>query len=101
MAVNRERKKIEREVSSFDIEYMSVDHVIEAMISFKKQYGGNARFLEERHAYSDGHYIALCVEVFETDEEMAKRIALEERWAAEDAERDRKEFERLKAKFGN
>ena len=31
---------------------------------------------------------------------MSKRIAQEEKWEAEQAERDRRDFERLKAKFG-
>jgi hypothetical protein len=36
----------------------------------------------------------------ETDYEMTKRIGKEERWEAEKTARDRVEFERLKAKFG-
>ena len=35
-----------------------------------------------------------------SDEAMARRIKNEEIWEANQAERDRKEFARLKAKFG-
>jgi uncharacterized protein with von Willebrand factor type A (vWA) domain len=39
-------------------------------------------------------------EIPETDEQMNERIANEERWFAGDEERERREFERLQAKFG-
>ena len=43
----------------------------------------------------------MSIKVPETDEEMARRIREEERWEAEKTARDRAEFERLKAKFGD
>jgi hypothetical protein len=45
--------------------------------------------------------LAVSVKVPETDMEMTRRIREEERWEADKTARDRVEFERLKAKFGD
>ena len=51
--------------------------------------------------YEGGTYLAVIAESPETDTEMAKRIADEERRETQKDERDRQEFERLKAKFSD
>jgi len=100
MTVNRERKKIWREATSLDMEYMSLDSVIAELQSYRNQYGAHTRIEKRHYDYSDGEYYAVMCERDETDYEMTKRIGKEERWEAEKTARDRVEFERLKAKFG-
>lgn len=100
MAVNRERKKIKREVDTLDIDYSTVAEAIRELQSVRERYGDDARIGRAQYDYSESEYWAITCMVDETDEQMRKRIAQEEKWEAEQAERDRRDFERLKAKFG-
>lgn len=63
-------------------------------------HGADARLKKYQAEYSDSEYLAVYAYEPETDAEMSKRIAQEEKWEAEQVERDRRDFERLKAKFG-
>jgi hypothetical protein len=100
MAVNYERKKVKREVATLDIDYSTVAEAIRELQSVRKCHGNDARIERSRYEYSDGEYWAITAMFDETDEEMRKRIAEEEKWEADQAVRDRRDFERLKAKFG-
>ncbi len=100
MAVNYERKKVKREVATLDIDYSTVAEAIRELQSILESYGSDARIERSHYEYNDGEYWAITTMVDETDEQMRKRIAHEEVWEAEQAERDRRDFERLKAKFG-
>lgn len=100
MKVNRERARVWREVTSVYLEYSSLDSAIAELQKYRDQYGANTRIQKHDYAYEDGYYYAIMQERDETDAEMSKRIAQEERWAGEQAARERAEFERLKAKFG-
>ena len=100
MAVNYERKKVRREVATLDLDYSMIDSAIEELQNIRRDYGRELRIERRSYDYSDGEYWAVMGERDETDEEMRARIANEERWEAEQAERDRRDFERLKAKFG-
>jgi hypothetical protein len=101
MTVNRERKKVWREATSLDMEFSSLDSVIAELQSYRNQYGAHTRIEKRHYDYSDRVYYAVMCERDETDQEMARRIREEERWEADKAARDRVEFERLKAKFGD
>lgn len=101
MYVNREREKVWREAEELDFEYWSLEDVMKTITRLLSEYGGQARVEMKERSYSDSTYWALMVERYETDEEMSKRIAKEEYWANMQAERDRKEYDRLKAQFGD
>jgi len=100
MTVNRERKKVWREVTSLDMEYMSLDSVIAELQSYRNQYGAHTRIEKRQYDYSDGEYYAVMCERDETDYEMTKRIGKEERWEAEKTARDLAELARLKKQYG-
>ena len=100
MTVNRERKLVWHEKTSIDFEYHTLDEAIANLQRYREDYGGDARIDERHHKYSDGTYLAIMVKEPETDLEMTKRIAQEEHYAAQQEERDRKDFERLQKKFG-
>jgi outer membrane protein TolC len=100
MTVNRERKKIWQEATVLDLEYDSLSESIAKLERYRVLFGDATRIQKQDYEYGDGTYLALMVERDETDAEMNKRIALEERWEAEQAERDLRDFERLKAKLG-
>lgn len=100
MTVNRERKLVGHEKTSIDFEYDTLDEAIANLQRYREEYGGAARIEERHRAYSDGTYLAIMVYEPETDKEMTTRIAREEHYAAQQEERDRKDFERLQKKFG-
>jgi hypothetical protein len=103
MAVNYERGRVYREVATLDLDYSSIDAAIEELQNIRRDHGAERsklRIQRQSYDYSDGEYWAVMGERDETDKEMRKRITDEERWEAEQAERDRRDFERLKAKFG-
>ena len=100
MTVNRERKMIEVEYTSIDFEYNTLDEAIERLQKYREELGGDA-FFDTRHcSYNDDTYLAIMTKRPETDAEMAKRIAQEEHYAAQQEERDRQDYERLQKKFG-
>ena len=98
--MDRERKMVSREVSTLDVDYRSLGSLLEDIQNLISQYGAEAQVEKRPYSYSDGEYVAVLAVLPETDEEMARRIAKEEHWQAQQALRDRAEFERLKAKFG-
>ena len=100
MTVNRERAKVWREVTSLDLEYDSLSEAIANLERYRGLYGDACRIQKRDYEYGDGEYWAIMQERDETDAELTKRIAQEEKWEAEQAERDRRDFERLKAKLG-
>ena len=100
MTVNRERKLVWHEKGSIDFEYNTLDESIDKLQHYRADYGGDARIEERHREYSDGTYLAIMVNELETDKEMAHRIAREEKYAAQQEEFDRREFERLQNKFG-
>ncbi len=100
MKVNRERARVWEEVVHVDLNFLTLAEAVTKLQGYRAQYGHTAEIRKRSYDYGDGEYWAVMQERDETDREMTKRIALEERWAADEAERDRRDFERLKAKFG-
>lgn len=100
MTVNRERMMIWAEYANINLEYDTLDEAIERLQEHRKQIDGEARFELRSHAYEDDSYLALMVKRLETDAEMAKRIAQQERFFADREKRERAEYERLAKKFG-
>jgi len=100
MAVNHERQKVWAEVTTVDLDYATLAEAITKLQGYCAQYGDTARIQIRDRDYGDGEYWAVMQERDETDGEMIQRITQEARRDAEQAIRDRAEFERLKAKFG-
>lgn len=100
MTVNRERLKVWREVTSLDLELVSLSDVIDTLQRYREEYGDATRIEKEFYQYDDGYYWAVMQERDETDVEMLTRINQEEQREAWQTEHDRREFERLVAKFG-
>jgi hypothetical protein len=99
--VMTERRKIEREVGTISPDYRdTVLSVIESLQKFVDKHGHNCWVETKEHCYQDGDYLAVMIEDWETDEEMARRIQIEEHLHRQNEERERDEFERLRAKFG-
>jgi hypothetical protein len=65
-----------------------------------KRYGSNAFFTFEPHRYYDDDVLVIKAVREETDEEYAIRMKRNEEQRLSQEEKDRKEYERLKAKFG-
>lgn len=100
MRVNRERIKVRVEVDTVDLDYETIQRAIQILEDLRDRYGADARIEKCTRAYEDRQYLAVMVERDETDAEMAKRIEEAEYWAARSEENDKREFERLKKKFG-
>jgi hypothetical protein len=98
--VNRERLMVSKRMESLDLDCSTLGSALETIQCLIDKYGPDAMICEYED-YSDNKYLAVSVKVPETDEEMARRIREEERWEADKTARDRAEFERLKAKFGD
>lgn len=94
---------------------ITVSHVVEKWISIDcvslesfrieidewiKQYGPNTYFSLEPNGYGDGENLVIKVKREETDEEYAIRMKNNEEYRLAQEEKDRKEYERLKAKYG-
>ena len=94
MPVKRERIKVQTEVESLCLEYMTVGDAINQLEYIRNTYGADARFMKRSYDYSDGEYLAVMVEREETDDEYAARTVRIE-------ENEKREFERLKKKFGS
>lgn len=85
------------------------DDIIHTMEELKLDYRGRDIFFEyESYGYDGGVEIRLAERRFETDVEYNRRMKVEEKQAAADSKaklakeaKERKEYERLKKKFGS
>jgi cell fate regulator YaaT (PSP1 superfamily) len=102
MTVNYERKMVPNEKTSVDFEYDTLEQVLKTVEKLIQQYGKDAKIISRTEPYSnsDRKYMCIYTDEPETDEEMAKRIAYEEKYAKIAEERDAAEFKRLQEKFG-
>lgn len=82
-----------------DIDYATLGEFRDRIDGWIKQHGRNAMF-EFQDDDSYGRHIVLKAERLETDEEYNQRKASEEHYKKIAEERDKKEFERLKKKYG-
>ena len=99
--VNYERKMVSKEQTSVNFEYDTLEHVLKQVKDLIKTYGKDAKILCHCAEYSDSdkEYMYVYKDEPETDQEMAGRIAQEEKLVAMIEERDAAEFKRLQAKF--
>ena len=99
--VDRTRKTI-RAYSGVDVDikWDTLKSALAEIQGLIETYGDDAEIDTYTPPYSDSEYLGVYIMREETDKEMAARIKNEEIWEANQAERDRKEFARLKTKFG-
>ena len=100
MTVNRERKKVRKEVTSVNFDWDTLEQVKKEVERLIKEYGKDATILKTTDGWSDHEYYGVFIYVDESDAQMSARIDQEEKYAAQEYEREAKEFERLKNKFG-
>ena len=94
------RKLVDEAATSFYVEDHTLGEIYETVKELIEDYGKDARvmyYYPDR--YSDSKYLYVFRKRPETDEEMAKRLAYEAKMAADREEYERREFERLSAKF--
>ncbi len=103
MKVNYERKMVPtQQTTSIDFEYDTLEQVLKKVEELIEDYGKDAKIMCHTEIYSDSdkEYMYIYKDELESDEEMAKRIAYEEKFAKLDEERDAAEYKRLQEKFG-
>jgi hypothetical protein len=100
MAVNRNRKMIKVFATTIDLEGITLNKALERIQEYVADYGDTAFIDTYQYSYDDTEYLAIYQRRLETDEEMATRIADDEKWERQSGEQDRADYERLKAKFG-
>lgn len=101
-------KKMIRAVARDDVKYSLSGKLSEALEEIQKlieEHGADATLDidKECEAYSDYEYAYARVYIMreETDEEYAKRVAQEKKYAEQREQQDREAYERLKKKFGS
>ena len=98
--VDRSRKIVNAYTGAdLDLEYLTLKDASARIQELIARYGEDANIKMRSEPYSDSEYLGIYAARAETDQEMARRIAQEEKWAKEQEERDRRDFERLSAKF--
>jgi hypothetical protein len=101
MTVNRERQKTRAEDGYFDIDYLTLEQIARIVATFIEYHGKDAVIVpKDGGKYDDGQYLAIMVTRDETDDEMAHRIMREEALEKTAAAHEKREYERLKQKFG-
>jgi len=102
MKVNYERKIVAKQQTSVDFECNTLEDVLNKVKRLIEEYGNDAQIMGQCEPYSDSDRETLYVfkDEPETDEELARRIAHEEKYAKIAEERDAAEFKRLQEKFG-
>lgn len=100
MAVNRERKLVDTEVSTLDVNYRTLRDILNEIQDLISSYGADAEIRKCQYDYDAGEYLAVMAKRLEDDSAYSTRIAYEEEWEQRQNARDAIEYERLKAKFG-
>ena len=100
MTVNRERKMVQARAYYLDLDYETLADARKEIDRLIAEYGETAVIKTYQESWDDTDRLGVFVDRAETDDEMAKRIAQEERYEKDQAEWDRREFDRLKAKLG-
>lgn len=102
MAVNYKRETVLKEVDSLEsLEGETLGDILTRVQGYITRYGAKAMIVQQSYQYSDGSYLAIMQETLETDEQLAGRIAQEEKFEAEQTARDLAQYNKLREKFGD
>jgi len=99
MSINYERKMIDQEVNTLDVEYDTLKQVQDKIADLVERYGPDATVQKCSDAWSDYTYLGIFVKGLETDQQYNKRLTYEKKWAEDAEARDVAEFNRLKKRF--
>lgn len=99
--VNYTRIMKAREQSTLYLDGYTLEDAVAELERMIAMYSKDAmlNLRQEPYSYSDKEYLAVYTSEPETDEEMTKRIAIEEKYAKMDEDRDAADFKRLSEKF--
>ena len=100
MIINYERQMRCRKQTSFYFEGDTLKEILKTIEGLIQQYGEDVKIMSEVEPDSDKEYFYVFTKSPETDDERAKRIALEEKYVRLRETIDAAEFKRLQAKFG-
>ena len=97
MPVNCERKMVKSEVDTLYVNYINLELLLNHVKGLIKKHGPDA--VVQMMSSDFGAYVGVTALVPETNVQMERRIAQEERAEKEQDERDQKEYERLTKKY--
>jgi len=97
MAVNCKRKMVKSEVDTLYVNYINLELLLNHVKKLIKKHGPDA--VVNMMSSDFGAYVGVVAMVPETNVQMERRIAQEERAEKEQDERDQKEYERLTKKY--
>jgi len=97
MAVNYERKMVKSEVDTLYVNYINLELLLNHVKKLIKKHGPDAHV--QMMSSDFGAYVGVTALVPETNVQMERRIAQEDRLEKEQEEQDRKEYERLTKKY--
>lgn len=94
------KRELVNRYSHFDLDDdTSFERVSQEMEDFKSKYPNGTQFQFEKRYYDDSAYFTLTCRDLETDEEMEKRITLENNSIKCKEAKERAMYEQLKKKF--
>ena len=98
--VNYDRQMVSKKIDTitYDLDGFVADS-IKKLQKIIDEYPTARISYEEIDSYDSRYGMVLYAEVEETDEQLASRIAMEEKIEARNEERERQMYDRLKAKF--
>jgi len=97
MDVNCKRKMVKAEVDTLYVNYINLELLLNHVKKLIKKHGPDA--VVTMMSSDFGAYVGVTALVPETNVQMERRIAQEERAEKEQDERDQKEYERLTKKY--
>jgi len=93
------KKLVMHQKETVDLDYKTIGEAIEYLKSLQDTYGPDAKLENDSYPYEDTTYLFVKVLEEETDKEYQIRVDHEAKMKVWQEERDKKEFERLSAKF--
>ena len=97
MDVNCKRKMVKAEVDTLYVNYINLELLLNHVKKLIKKHGPDA--VVTMMSSDFGAYVGVTALVPETNVQMERRIAQEDRLEKEQEEQDRKEYERLTKKY--
>ncbi|AVH85092.1 hypothetical protein RsoM2USA_164 [Ralstonia phage RsoM2USA] len=94
------RLTVPQQIEDFYPSYTTAVDLLETLQRLIKEYGDKVYIDSYFMSYDDTKYYAFYYPRPENDDEYNTRIAQELKWKEQTEDRDRREFERLKQKFG-
>jgi transcription initiation factor TFIIIB Brf1 subunit/transcription initiation factor TFIIB len=98
--INKNRLLVSKLVKTIHLDYTTLADAKQIIDDAIIDYGADARFRSYQEDDGDTQYLGIFAMQLESDREMAQRIKKEEKAADLCEQRDLKEYQRLRNKFG-